>query len=70
MELRPNDYNIPDTKVLSKLKIIDSFRKLNIMPMRDVINLGLINLNFLSYTRLIKDVSSNIDIGKKCHGVH
>ena len=39
------------------------------MPMRDLINLGLINLNVLSYTLLIKDVSSNIGISKKYHGV-
>ena len=37
--------------------------------MRDLIDLGLINLNFLSYTHLKKDVSSNIDIGNKYHGV-
>ena len=44
MELRPNDYNIPDTRVVSKLKIIDIFRNLKIMPMR----------------HLIKELSSNI----------
>ena len=68
-ELRPNDYNIPDTRVVSKLKIIDIFRNLKIMPMEDLIHLGLINLNFLSYKRLITDVNSNIGIGKKYHGV-
>ena len=35
------------------------------MPMRVLINLGL----FLSYKRIITDVSSNIGIGKKYHGV-
>ena len=37
--------------------------------MRDLISLVLINLYFLSYTCLINDVSSNISIGKKYHGV-
>ena len=27
MELRPTDYNIPDTRVVSKLKVIDIFRQ-------------------------------------------
>ena len=37
-ELRPNDYNIPDTRVVCKLKLIDIFRNLKIMPLRDLIN--------------------------------
>ena len=61
--------NISDKRIVSKLKPIDIFRNLKIMPMRDLIDLGLINLNFLSYTHLKKDVSSNIDIGNKYHGV-
>ena len=39
------------------------------MPMEDLIHLGIINLNFLSYKRLITDVNSNIGIGNKYHGV-
>ena len=46
--MRPSDYNIPDTKGVSKLKLIDIFRNLKVMPVRDQINLGLINLNLLS----------------------
>ena len=41
MELRPTDYNIPDTRVVSKLKVIDIFRNLKIMPMEDLVHLGL-----------------------------
>ena len=39
-KLRQRDYK--------KLKVIDIFRNLKIMPMRDFINLGLVNLNFFS----------------------
>merc|ERR1711954_573364 len=69
MELRPTDYDIHDTREVSKLKVIDIFRNLKIMSMEDFIHLGLINLNFLSYKRLIRDIKSNIGIGKKYHGV-
>ena len=69
MELRPNNYNILDTRVVSKLKLIYIFRNLKIMPMRNVINLGLISLNFFSHTHLEKDVSSNFSIDTKYHGV-
>ena len=37
IKLRPNEYNIPDTRVVSKLKLIDISRKFKIMPMRDLI---------------------------------
>ena len=67
--MRPTDYNIPDTRVVSKLKVIDIFRNLKILPMEDLIHLGLINLDFLSYKRFITDVKSNIGIGQKYHGV-
>ena len=66
--LRPSDYNIPETRAVSKLKVIDVFRNLKIKEINELAEVGLINLNFLSYTRLKKDVTRNIGLGKKYNG--
>ena len=67
--LRPSDYNIPETRAVSKLKVIDVFRNLKVKEINELAEVGLINLNFLSYTRLKKDVTRNIGLGKKYNGV-
>ena len=67
--LRPSDYNIPETRAVSKLKVIDIFRNLKVKEINELAEIGLINLNFLSYTRLKKDVNRNIGLGKKYNGV-
>ena len=69
--LRPSesDYNIPETRAVSKLKVIDIFRNLKVKEINELAEIGLINLNFLSYTRLKKDVNRNVGLGKKYNGV-
>ena len=59
MVLRPSDYNIIETREVSKIKVIDIYNNLQIRPIQDLRNLGL-NLNFLSHERLQRDVASNI----------
>ena len=61
--LRPSDYNIPETRAVSKLKVIDIFRNLKVKEINELAEIGLINLNFLSYTRLKKDVNWNTTMG-------
>ena len=64
MVLRPHDYNIIDTREVSKIKLIDIYNNLQIRPIQELRNLGL-NLNFLSHERLRRDVASNIGPSRK-----
>ena len=62
--LRPHDYNIVDTREVSKLKVIDIYSNLKIRPIHELRDIGL-NLNFLIHERLRKDVASNIGPNRK-----
>ena len=62
--LRPQDYNIIETREISKLKVIDIYSNLKIRPIQELRDIGL-NLNFLSHERLRKDVASNIGLNRK-----
>ena len=62
--LRPQDYNIIETREISKLKVIDIYSNLKIRPIQELRDIGL-NLNFLSHERLQKDVASNIGLNRK-----
>ena len=64
MVLRPSDYNITETREVSKIKVIDIYNNLLIRPIQELRNLGL-NLNFLSHERLRRDVASNIGPRRK-----
>ena len=68
MVLRPSDYNIIETREVSKIKLIDIYNNLQIRPIQELRNLGL-NLNFLSHERLRRDVASNIGPGKKYNAI-
>ena len=68
MVLRPSDYNIIETREVSKIKVIDIYNNLQIRPTQDLRNLGL-NLNFLSHERLKRDVASNIGPRRKYNAI-
>ena len=64
MVLRPNDYNIIETREVSKIKLIDIYNNLQIRPIQELRNLGL-KLNFLSHEHLRRDVASNVGPRRK-----